>query len=337
MIELNIGRRLVLGAVAALALTATIPGAQAQEKMKLKLILPTTVTTFMLPYIVPKDQGWYDKAGLDVEEVFVAGDSTALRTTLAGSGDITIVGPPTVFHAVLEGAKIKYIGSWQPIVDYHIVAAKSVGNSLKDLAGKTFASAGPSDLTTEVPKLVLKKHGVPTDNVKFLQVGGHPARLQAVEAGKVQAAMINTLTSLKGQQGGNVNVLAKVAQDFPSLGYVMLAVRDQDIADAKKRAAMETFIKGNIYGARYVMDHPEEAAKILNKRVPDMGMDLILPVVKELNATKVWGINGGLDADVVKFTSDVSVQWGMISKPVKAEDIIDDSFVKKALAEMGRR
>ena len=106
MIELNIGRRLVLGAVAALALTAAIPGAQAQEKMKLKLILPTTVTTFMLPYIVPKDQGWYDKAGLDVEEVFVAGDSTALRTTLAGSGDITIVGPPTVFHAVLEGAKV---------------------------------------------------------------------------------------------------------------------------------------------------------------------------------------------------------------------------------------
>lgn len=338
MTEINAGRRLILAGLTATAIgLAAASPTLAQERMKLRMVMPTAVTTFMLPYLIPKDQGWYAKEGLDVEEIFVAGDSTALRTVLAGSGDLTIVGPPTVFHAVPEGAKIKYIGSWQPVVDYHIVAAKSVGTSLKDLAGKTFASAGPSDLTTEVPRLVLKKNGVPIDGVKFLQVGGHPARLQAVEAGKVQAAMINTLTSMKGLQGGQINVLNRVAQDFPSLGYVMLVAREQDIADPKKRAAMEIFIKGNIIGARAVLDRPDEASAILNKRAPDMPLDLIKGVIGELNAMKVWGYNGGLDPEVVTFTSNASIEWGMIKQPIKPEDIIDDSFVKKALAELGRR
>lgn len=337
MIGLKIGRWVVpaiLGAMVA-GLASTV--VHAQDKLKLKIVFPTTVTTYELPYIIPKDQGWYANAGLDVEEIFVSGGATGLRTVLAGSADLTIIGPPAVFNAVLEGARIKYIGSWQPTVDYHIVAAKSVGSTLADLAGKTFASSGPSDLTTDVPKLVLKKNGVPTDGLKFLQVGGHPARLQAVEAGKVQATMINTLTSLKGQQNGTINVIRRVAEDFPSLGYVMLVAREQDIADAKKRAAMEIFIKGNIYGARYVMDHPEEAAKILAKRVPDIGLDLIQSVIRELNAMKVWGYNGGIEAEAVRFTSAVSVEWGVIGKPVKPEDIIDDSLVNKALAEMGRR
>lgn len=334
MIHLRIGWRLVLGVLAA---AAGFSVGHAQEKMKLKIVFPTTVTTYELPYIIPKDQGWYANAGLEIEEIFVSGGATALRTVIAGSADLTIIGPPAVFNAVLEGAKIKYIGSWQPTVDYHIVAAKSVGSTLADLAGKTFASSGPSDLTTEVPKLVLKKNGVPIDGLKFLQVGGHPARLQAVEAGKVHAAMINTLTSLKGQQNGTINVIRRVAEDFPSLGYVMLVAREQDLADAKKRAAMEIFIKGNIYGARYVMDHPDEAARILAKRVPDFGLDLIQPVIRELNAMRVWGYNGGIDADVVKFTSAVSLEWGVISKPVKPEDIIDASLVDKALADMGRR
>src|SRR4051812_11770694 len=123
----------------AVALVAASFPASAQEKMKLKLVLPTAVTTFMLPYLVPKEQGWYEKQGLEVEELFVSGDSTALRTMLSGSGDLTIVGPPTVFKAVIEGAKVKSIGSWQPVVDYHIVAAKPI-STIKELGGKIFSS-----------------------------------------------------------------------------------------------------------------------------------------------------------------------------------------------------
>ncbi len=310
--------------------------AQAQERMKIRLILPSTPTTFLLPYLMPKDTGWYAKRGLDVEETFVNGDSTALRSVISGSADLTIIGPPTVLQAVVEGAKLKYIGSPQPKVDYQILAQKSI-TSMPQLADKVFASAGPSDLTTELPRLVMRKQGISTDNVKFLQVGGHPARLQALESGRVQATMVNTLTSLVGQRNGTVNVLAKVANEFPKLGYEMIAVNAADMSNPAKRRAFEIFIKGIVYGSREIEANPEAAADVLLKRAPDIPRDLIVSALKELNTIKAWGTNGGIDAEMVTFTSDALVTWKMLPKKVTPAELIDDTFVKAAIAEMGTK
>jgi NitT/TauT family transport system substrate-binding protein len=319
----------------AIALAATGAPARAEGKMKLKLVLPTAVTTFMLPYLVPKEQGWYEKHGLEVEEVFLNGDSTAFRTVLSGDGDLTIVGPPTVFKAVIAGAKVKSIGSWQPVVDYRIVAAKPIA-SIKELAGKVFSSAGPSDLTTELPKMVMKKHGLDPSTLRFIQVGGHPARLQAVAAGKVQATMINTLTSVKGEKEGVINVIAKLVDDFPKLGYVMLVAKDQDLADPAKRKALATFLEGNIVGARFTMEHPDAASEILAKRAPDMGIDLIKPVVHELDGMKVWGVNGGNDAEVITFTSKVLKDLDVISREIKLDEVMDNALADEAIAKLGK-
>jgi len=333
-------RRLRLLAVAssvALGLAvATSPASAQQQPMKLKLVLPTAVTSFMLPYLVPQDQGWYKQHGLEVEETFVAGDSTALRTVIAGNGDLTIIGPLTVFEAVIGGAKVKCIGSWQPIVDYRIVAANSVGASLKDLAGKTFASAGPSDMTTELPKMVLSKHGIDASGLRFIQVGGHPARLQAVEAGKVDATLINTLTAVKGELDGKVRVLEKVTDDFPSFGYVSLTAQDADLANPEKRKAFEIFLEGNIIGARFTQEHPDEAAAVLQKRTPDLDLALIKRVVAELDGMKVWGVNGGNDANVLEFTSHVAHELKMIDREVKVDEVMSNSIQDQALAAVGR-
>jgi NitT/TauT family transport system substrate-binding protein len=311
--------------------------ALAEEPLKLKLVLPTAVTTFMLPYLVPAAQGWYKQNGLEVEETLVAGDSTALRSVIAGTGDITIIGPLTVFEAVISGAQLKVIGSWQPIVDYRIVAAKSVGSTLADLKNKTFASAGPSDMTTELPKMVLRKHGIDEKGLKFIQVGGHPARLQAVVAGKVDAALINTLTSVKGESEGAVTVVSKITDDFPSFGYVSLTVKAADLSDPTKRKAFEIFLRGNVLGARYTMEHPQEAAEILQKRAPDLDLALIKRVVQELNGMKVWGLNGGNDGQVLTFTSDTAFELKMIDRKVKLEEVMDNSIQDKLLAELGKR
>ena len=331
-------RGLLAAVLCAIGVSVSGPSpAAADEPLKLRLVLPTAVTTFMLPYLVPAAQGWYKQNGLEVEETFVAGDSTALRSVLAGTGDLTIIGPLTVFEAVINGAKVKVIGSWQPIVDYRIVASKSAGSTLKDLANKTFASAGPSDMTTELPKMVMRKHGIDEKGLKFIQVGGHPARLQAVEAGKVDAALINTLTSVKGETDGAVTVVSKITDDFPSFGYVSLTVKTADLADPAKRKAYEIFLKGNIIGARYTMDHPDEAAAILQKRAPDLDIALIKRVVHELNSMNVWGLNGGNDPKVLTFTSDVAFDLKMIDRKIKLEEVMDNSIQDKVLAEVGKK
>ena len=309
--------------------------ASAQAKAKIRLVLPTPPTTYQLPYLVAQDTGWYAEHGLEMSELVVNGDSTALRTVISGSGDVTVIGPPTVFAALIEGAKVRYIGSPQPVVDYNILGGKDTAD-LAALADKTFASAGPSDLTTEIPRLIMRKRGIPTDNVKFLQVGGHAARLQALEVGKVQGAMVNTLTTLIGQKNGQVKVLANVAKEFPQLGYVMYTAMQASLDDPSRRPAFETFIRGNIVGARLIQQDPARAAQILTKRVPDLPADLVLSVVKQLNASGVWGVDGGLDTQMVNFTSETLTRWKMIDRGVTPAEVVDDRFVKAALAGLPR-
>lgn len=331
-------RSLLVAALAMLVAFATDPAA-AGGKMKLTLVFPTDVTTFELPYFVAQDTGWFKKNNLEVKEIWMIGDANALRTVIAGDGDIAAIaaiGVPTLLNAVIGGAEVTGIGSWQPVVDYQIVGKKGVVEALSDLPGKILSSAGQKGLTTELPKMVLKKHGMDTDSVKFLQVGGHADRLRAVVAGKTQAAMINTLTATKGMLAGEVVILTALAKEFPGLGYVLSVARIKDLADPEKRKALEVFVEGSIYGARYIMENPDKAAEILHNRNQDLGLDLIKSVVLKLNEIGVWGVNGGANADVIGYTAKLSADLGMVDREVTVKEALDSSLAEKVLSKIGK-
>ena len=314
---------------------AAIEAPQAQERRSISIVFPTSVTTFMLPYLVAQDQGWFKEHGLDIKEVYLNGDSNAARAIISGSGDVALLGMQTLFDLAQASAGVTTIVSWQPIVDYHIVMKKALGKDLKALVGKTLASGGPSDMTTEIPRMILKKHGLDANSVKFVQIGGHPARLQAVAGGKADATMINTLTALKGVRDGSVVIAQSIAKEFPNLGYGFVVVKAADLKDPAKRAAYMILVEGSILGARRVMKEPALAVEILHKRLPDMDRGLIEEVVKELNATNVWGVDGGLQPDVVTFTSDVSLSLNMVKRPIKPEEVYDPSLVNEVLKKVG--
>ena len=327
---------LVAGLAVGLSTLVATSGVQA-ENLKLKLVFPTDVTTFGLPYFIPQDTGWYKERGLEMEEIWLKGDANALRAVISGDGDICAIGLTTMLPAIIAGAEIASVGSWQPVVDYQIVGKKGVVGALSDLPGKTMSSAAPQGLTTELPRMVLRKHGMDPDAVKFLQVGGHAARLKAVVAGKTQAAMINTLTATTGVMAGEVEILTALASEFPGLGYVLLVVNRSALADPEKRKALDIFVEGSIHGARYVMDSPEKAAELLHARKPDLNLDLIKSVVPNLNSIGVWGVNGGASPEVVQSTVEVSVALGMIDRAVSVDEVLDLSIQDAVLARVGKR
>src|SRR5262245_43330893 len=219
----------IIGAACLLILaSATYSSAQS---VKLRLVFPTSIETFTLPYLVAKQQGWYAQGGVEVEEVFVRGGSTAVRLIVAGSDDVAIVGLAAVFNAIIEGARLKTIGSWQPIPDYKLVAGKSVGTSFDALAGKVIAVTEPGDATAFLPSMVLRKHGVPTTDLRFLGVGGHATRLMAVTSGRAQATILNSRTTVVGQNAGAINVLTTLSDEFPLFGYVVLVTNENRLTD----------------------------------------------------------------------------------------------------------
>jgi len=81
----------------------------------------------------------------------------------------------------------------------------------------------------------MRKYGIDESTARFVQVGGHAARLQAVIGGRADATLINTVTALKGVQDGKVTVLTKLSKEFPGLGYVWNVVRTESLSSPSLR------------------------------------------------------------------------------------------------------
>jgi ABC-type nitrate/sulfonate/bicarbonate transport system substrate-binding protein len=300
---------------------------------KIKMVFPGPVTTFSLPYLVAQKKGWME--GLEVEDVHVTGDANAMRVLLSGNADIGLIGTLNVLASIHAGAGIRAIHSWQPIGDYSLVLATGKGNKLADLAGKTFASSGPGGLPDQLPRLIMRKHGVDETTARFVQVGGHAARLQAVIGGRAEATLVNTVTALKGVQEGKVTVVARLSAEFPGLGYVWNVVRTETLAKPELAAAFQSMTDIGIKGSRFIMANPDEAAAILHERLRDLDLPFLRAVVRDLNGENVWGIDGGLDPSVEEFTAELNMKLGNLPVAAPAKDVLEPRFVERALAKLG--
>ena len=323
--------------VAALLLgAALVSPVAAQPRAKLKFVMPTPPATYLLPYFVAQDLGWYRNWGLEVAEQVVSGDPNSLRVVVAGDSEVTLIGPPTIMEAVINGAKLRMFTSWQPVTDYMLIAGDKKARTLKDLADKRIAVTGPGSMTMHIPQMLMLKAGVDTSQVKFLSVGGMAARLQSVAAGKVDATLVDTFFATKAERSGVAHTVSSIAKEFPGLGYVFAVARENTLADPAGRAALAVFAKGTIDGARFIRKDPAGAAAVLKKRLPDEDLDLIRATLEKLNTLGVWGVNGGLEREVIEFSSKTFAELGMIKRRVTYEELVDPSIVTGVIGELGR-
>jgi ABC-type nitrate/sulfonate/bicarbonate transport system substrate-binding protein len=319
----------VLGTIIALAAFDTRQAVAA----KIKMAFPGPATTFSLPLYVAQKKGWL--GDLEVEEVVVTGDSNAMRVLLSGNADIALVGTLNVLASIHSGAKVRAVHSWQPIGDYSLVLATGKGTTLKDLIGKTFATSGPGALPDQLPKLVMKKYNVDASSTRFVQVGGHAARLQAVYGGRADATLINTITAMKGVQEKKVSVLTRISKEFPGLGYVWNVVRAESINNAQLAAAYQAMTEGGIRASRYIMENPDEAAEIMHARVPDLNLDFLKAVIRDLNTENLWGVDGGIDPKIEEYTANLNKELGNLPVAAPASDVLEQRFVAAAMKKLG--
>jgi len=300
---------------------------------KIKIVFPGPPTTFSLPLYVAQKKQWL--GDIEVEEVAVTGDSNAMRVLLSGNADMAWVGMLNVLASVQAGAKVRAVHSWQPIGDYSLVLATGKGSKLSDLAGKTFASSGPGALPDQLPRLIMRKYGIDETTARFVQIGGHSARLQAVYGGRADATLINTVTALKGVQEGRVTVLTRISEEFPGLGYCWNVVRTDSFDKPQLAAAFQVITEAGTRASRFIMESPDEAAEIMHARVPDLDLKFLKAVVRDLNSERVWGVDGGLDPRIEEYTADLNMKLGNLPKAPPPGDILDQRFVDAAIKKLG--
>ncbi len=272
-------------ALVLLAATAARPAATEQRTV-IRFSFASPPTTNWLPYFVAKKKGWLAAAGLDVEETWLTSDPNALRALLAKKSDLAAVGVFPPYLAILEGARIKALGSFLTRVDYEILARPNI-EALKSLEGARIGTSAPGAASGEIPRLVMRHNGLDPDKARMVTIGSHEARMMAIAADKIDAAAIPTLFAAKAVKTMGLHSLASVAKEFPEMGHLYILAQEADLQDPGKRAAFEKFMRvAVIEASRYIVAHPEEAAKIMQEYLPEFDEATLTEAIKVLSANK---------------------------------------------------
>jgi putative hydroxymethylpyrimidine transport system substrate-binding protein len=191
-------------AVVALTVCATALLAGCGEKSEsttagraqpINLALDFYVNPDHAPIIEALDRGYFRQAGLDVKVQTPSDPSAPIREVAAGRADLAISYEPEVLIAHDQGLPVKAVGALIPTPLTSMIWLKASGiNTVKDLRGKTIATAGIPYQSAYL-KTILERSGLSTSDVNTVDV--QQGLLPAILSGRADA-MLGGFLNIEG-------------------------------------------------------------------------------------------------------------------------------------------
>ena len=328
-------RKFIVGFAAALIATVgALSGARAES---FKLIVTETQTP-LVPNSVADlaiGLGYYQRAGVDVELVRVQQTPSAVAALRSGQGDMANISLDTALQLVgRDQMKLKGVVSPDKALPFLVAAKKSIATP-KDLNGKVFGVAriGSADYT--LSRVVLAKLGVDIDSLRYLAVGQPPVRAQSLAAGQIDATSISIGVWLAMPDKSNLQEMVDQKSFYKAAPFVSkLNVVTEEVAKTKSKQVAGV-VRGIILASRDFAKDPKLWVTAMEKARPD-----VKPADLEALAEayrKEWSVNGGLNLEAVKFTTDTdygSPEFKDLRR-VEPQEWIDTSYIDAALKEIG--
>src|SRR5690348_4677241 len=185
--------------LAALTATLIVPlaSAQAQERQKIKITVPT-ISTIFYPLYYGQEKGIFAKEGLEIEVISTNGDGPDVDAVISGSAQFSISTPNRLFTSFDQGKPLKAIGMLarrmaidcamnKEVADkLGITTATPLDTKLKAMKGLTVAGTRPGAFTYVLLGIYGKRVGLTAQkDYQLIGVGGLNSMLPAVENNKI--------------------------------------------------------------------------------------------------------------------------------------------------------
>jgi ABC-type nitrate/sulfonate/bicarbonate transport system substrate-binding protein len=184
-----------------------------------KIGIPSLTVT-MMPVAVAKEQGFFQKEGLDVEMVLMP---ASLNIKVLLSGDIQYATTITSgLVANVRGVNTRVVMCFvdRPLLD--LVGNPEI-NSIADLKGKLVGISSRGGLHDVTMRRIFTQSGMDPSQATFITVGEQGAMLAGVKSGRISAGLLNPPHNFLAYREGLKNL--GFAGDFfraPSTGIVTM-------------------------------------------------------------------------------------------------------------------
>jgi NitT/TauT family transport system substrate-binding protein len=141
------------------------------------------------PLWIAKEERLFEKQGLQVELVYIPGGPRALMALLGGSIQFLNYSAIPTITAALHGADAVILGSSINKPDHSLIVRPGI-HTVAELRGKTIGLSSLGSLTDILLTSALRLNGLSEREVKIVAVGGLAERVAALQAGRIDGAML---------------------------------------------------------------------------------------------------------------------------------------------------
>lgn len=302
---MNVSIKKALLATAVMALSAL--SASAAEKVTLLY----TATAPNVSAFVAKDQGFFEKYGLDVDLKLAQNGSVIVSGLISGSAQVGIPTPVVAFQAIDNGVELQAIASTNVFPDPSaagLVVSKTSGiKGPKDLAGKKIGVPGVGGLLDVVMREWVDNNGGDSNKINIVEIT-LPQSADILKAGQVDGvATVDPFASRAVEAAGGT-LIGNYFDVIPAGTAASIFTVTKDWASGHKKE-VEGFQAALDEAVAFIKTHDKEARESLAKYTT-----LPPPVI----ANQKWpNFSTHLDAEKsFAFWNKVAKNRGLIAKDI---------------------
>ena len=255
-----VNRSLVTFLVVNLMLIPSMLFAQTRSLRKIQVGVPAISMGNIIIYFA-KEAKIFEKYGLDVDPVAVAGSGIASKALISGSVLISPIATPTVMNAVLAGSDMVILAHTMPGVIQSLVVRPDIKRS-EDLRGKTVGVTTFGSLTDFLVKYLAKQKGLTAGkDFALLQIGTDSDRFLALQQGKIDGATLSHPNFIFAQRAG-FHVLWDF---FKEVDYPWSEIATTRTQIKQDRDLVMRYMRGHLEGIARFKQEPELAKKVIKR------------------------------------------------------------------------
>jgi ABC-type nitrate/sulfonate/bicarbonate transport system substrate-binding protein len=172
---------------------------------------------------------------------------------------------------------------------------------------------------------MFKSLGLSDGDVTIVQIGDNPSRLAALRSNAIHATVFTAPNTVRARKAGFISLV-----DAHKLG---LKIHGSGIAAAgpflrERRPIVEDFFKGFLEGVAYAKQNREESIRLIMDFMRlsdrDEAEETYRVTIQDIQPRKPYPVKEGVETVLRNVESSLPK-----AKTVRAEDLIDDSVMKK--------